>query len=238
MNTNDIVIHPLKTKRDPELPESGIFFVNPAEAKLALATVKDRGGKQCFIHNSNLAVTKDDKFIAGPAVGAPAATLVLEKLIALGAKRITFMGWCGAVDSRYHIGDIIIPDGAVSGEGTSRYYSDRKESKPSLLITSHLMEILSEKELSWRQGNIWSTDAPYRESRSFLTRLNEKKQVVGVDMEFSALCSVARFRRVDFGAVMLVSDEIGGGKWKPGFKSREFMTRTKQLVELLLEIKV
>jgi uridine phosphorylase len=236
---DDIVIHPVKTRKDPEVPQTGFLFVNPGEANLALSKVMDEGGKRCFLHNSQLVVTADRaKFVAGPAIGAPVATLVMEKLIALGATHIVLMGWCGAVDQQYHIGDVVVPTGGVSGEGTSQYYGGNKEPEPSAKATDYVQNLLSGNNIEWKGGNIWSTDAPYRESRSYLAELNKQRQVIGVDMEYSALCNVARFRKIQFSAVLLVSDEIWGNSWKPGFKNSEFKKRTKLLVELLLQAEV
>ncbi len=233
---DDIVIHPVKTSKDQDIPKFGVLFVNPGEANSALAKVVEQGGKRYFLHNSQLAVTADEsRFIAGPAVGAPVAALVMEKLIALGANHIVLMGWCGAVDQSYQIGDIVIPTGAVSGEGTSKYYIEDKQPGPSAKTVNFLNTVLLEKNIEWKQGKIWSTDAPYRESRSYLDELNRHRQVVGVDMEFSALCSVANFRSISFGALLLVSDEVWGDSWKPGFKKKMFKTMSSQLLDLLLK---
>ncbi len=233
---DDIVIHPVKTGKDPEIPKKGVIFVNPGEAKHALAAVTDNGGTRHFLHNSELAITADkSRFIAGPAIGAPMAALVMEKLIALGASHIVLMGWCGAIDQQYRIGDMVIPSGAVSGEGTSRYYSTDKQPDVSLKVMKFLRSLLLNNKIDWKEGNIWSTDAPYRESRDYLAQINLQKNVVGVDMEFSALCSVASFRNIDFGAVLLVSDEVWGNSWKPGFRNSTFKNRSKTLIKLLCE---
>jgi uridine phosphorylase len=233
---DDFIIHPLKTSKDIAIPENGVLFVNPVEAKSALTEILDRGGKRGFLHNSQLAISQDGRlFIAGPAIGAPSAVLAMEKLIVLGAKNIILMGWCGAVDKRYTIGDIIVPSGAVCGEGTSRYYSDEKQPVPSPAAVSKLKDLLDSAKLPYLEGRIWSTDAPYRESRSYLQQLNNREHVIGVDMEFSALCNVAAFRKIDFGAVLIVSDELWSTKWNPGFKNKHFQNRRRLVQQCLLK---
>ncbi len=234
-NDPDIVIHPFRAKKDPQLPEEGIFFVNPGEAGHAINCSLDQGGERFYLHNSNLVVTEGgDRFIAGPGVGAPVATLVVEKLIVLGAKRILLVGWCGAVDKNYCIGDLVVPDSAVSGEGTSRYYSMGESIAPHSGMVKRIQEWCDTLGLAHKSGCIWSTDAPYRESRKFLSTLNQEQNVVGVDMEFSALCSVASFRGVEFAAILLVSDEVWGERWTPGFKRTQFMENSRKVMELLL----
>ena len=48
-------------------------------------------------------------FIAGPAIGAPMAVMTMEKLIALGARRIFLFGWCGSMRDSLGIGDLLLP---------------------------------------------------------------------------------------------------------------------------------
>ena len=64
--------------------------------------------------------------VAGPMMGAPYAAYVLEQLIASGAQRIVFLGWCGAVSPDLKIGDVIVPSSAFVDEGTSVHYSHRE----------------------------------------------------------------------------------------------------------------
>jgi uridine phosphorylase len=233
---DDIIIHPRKTSKDKTIPDHGLLFVNPAEAKAVLTAILDKGGQRGFLHNSQLAVSADRKlFIAGPAIGSPSAVLAMEKLIVLGASSIILMGWCGAVDRDYAIGDIIVPTGAVCGEGTSKYYSDETQPTPSQVAIKEVQKLLAEAQLPYLEGRIWSTDAPYRESSSYLQQLNTQEQVVGVDMEFSALCTVATFRKIDFAAVLIVSDELWSSKWKPGFNNPHFQSRCRQVQQCLLK---
>lgn len=232
---DDIIIHPVKTKNDPTLPSFGLLFVNPSEAKQGVSNTLENGGQRHFLHNSQLAVTNDgNKFLAGPAIGAPAAVLVMEKLIVLGAKRLILMGWCGALNKDNKIGDIVIPTHAFSGEGTSRYYLDDMRSKPSMAIVEKLTKECDENDIAYSTGGVWSTDAPYREDRQFLMKIQEEEQIIGVDMEFSALCSVAIHRQVDFGAIMVVSDEVLGELWRPGFNKQVFKEKCES-VRILLE---
>lgn len=234
--SDDIIIHPRRTSKEEEIPSFGLIFVNPGEAYAAVNNLVEDGGRRLSIHNSRLAVSAAaDIFAAGPAIGAPNAVLLLEKLIILGAKRIVLMGWCGSLEPQCTIGDIVIPDGAMCGEGTSQYYSEEKRPKPSRVATNCIKEKCNMTHLPYRDGGrIWSTDAPYRESRKQLRSLYEQEKVIGVDMEFSALCTVAAFRGIDFGAALVVSDELFGERWRPGFKNDRFRNNCRLLIECLL----
>src|SRR5215467_2011858 len=59
--------------------------------------------------------------IASP-MGAPMAVMLMEQLIALGARRLLYLGFCGALIPSYCIGDLFLPGRAIREEGTSYHY--------------------------------------------------------------------------------------------------------------------
>ena len=231
----DIIISPKRNKNEKEIPKEGILFVNPAEAAIEMAAMKKKGAESRFLFNSHLSIQGDNTFIAGPAIGAPMAALTLEKLIALGARRIILFGWCGALSRDLNIGDILVPDQALSGEGTSAYYlSSKKQPGPDEGLRQKVVSLFMQNGVKTHNGCVWSTDAVYREKRSALTSLH-RDGVSAVDMEFSALCSVAHFRAIEFAAVLVVSDEIWGNSWRPGFSDKRFKKNTAFARTLLIE---
>ena len=169
-STDDILIHPQRGKNEKAIPECGLFLVNPSESRIAIQMVLEAGGKKQFLFHSELAVSKDtDFFVAGPSIGAPMATMTMEKLIVLGAETILMYGWCGAVNPQFSVGDVLLGGAAHCGEGTSRYYSDCDVCNPS---TSLVRKIQSTLGLSG-VNPMWTTDAVYRESRSMFQQLAE-----------------------------------------------------------------
>ena len=192
-------------------------------------------GATRFLFNSGLVVTGDPLyFAAGPAIGAPMAALTLEKLIALGAKRVILFGWCGAIAPTLKVGDILIPADALSGEGTSRYYASDAATGPDTQLCSQLAQVFGLADIAVHSDCVWSTDAVYREDKRMLRKLHLEKGVGAVDMEFSALCAVARFRKIQFAAVLIVSDELWGDSWRPGFSKQVFMEQKQAAQKLLL----
>ena len=58
--------------------------------------------------------------------------------------------------------------------------------------------------------------------------------MLGVDMEFSALCTVAAFRGISLGALFVVSDMLWTKNWKPGFGLTEFKKSSRELIDKLI----
>jgi uridine phosphorylase len=234
---DDIVIHPVRLKRESTIPETGLLLVNPSEARYGLEAAEEAGGERRTLYNSNLCVdASGGYFVAGPAIGAPMAVMTMEKLIALGARRIILFGWCGSLRESLGIGELLLPTSALSGEGTSSYYSSGSQPpSPSPLLIEKLKRLLVSFTLSWQEGCVWSTDAPYREKRSSMKALQQEQDVSAVDMEYAALCSAADFRKIDFAALLLVSDEVWGKSWTPGFSRQEFKAKSRMLIDILLK---
>lgn len=236
---SDAIINPVREKGEPLLPGAGLFFLNPGETVQAFSLAKEHQGSRHFLFNSNLfqihgRAEAKPFFVAGPAVGAPMAVLTLEKLIVLGARRIITFGWCGSLNNTLQIGDVLLPTWAVADDGTSSHYpvQSRPESHgPTRML---LAEELGALDLKVLEGPVWTTDAPYRERITMVKQLGGQG-ILGVDMEFGALASVAAFREVEVTSVLLVSDELWSGTWKPGFRTRGFKKKSRTIMQFLAD---
>jgi len=246
MNKQDCVINPKRGRGEPVLPEIGILAVNPTEAPLLAAYAKTAEMQRSFLFHSNLYYS-EKLFLAGPAVGAPVAVMCLEKLIALGAKKIILYGWCGSLQEGLRAMDVLLPTEALSEEGTSRHYQAQSQDQckgqnghqqermfASPTLHTHLGSILTAADFPYQTGKIWTTDAPYRETRTKVADY-AGQGINGVDMEFSALCTVAAFRGVELAAAMLVSDEVWQQPWQPQFSRKEFKRKSRKLLMLLCD---
>jgi purine-nucleoside phosphorylase len=163
--------------------------------------------------------------VAGPFIGAPYAAMLLESLIAKGVDKIIVLGWCGAVTDQLKVGDIILVEKTIVDEGTSCNYKvlDRKipNSMPDLNLTDQLSDHLASREISFKKKIVWTTDAIYRETKNKVAYFRELGARV-VEMECSALFSVAEYRKVSIAGLLVVSDSVASKDWDPGFRKKRF----------------
>lgn len=161
--------------------------------------------------------------LVGPMMGAPYAVYLLESLFAWGVRQVFFLGWCGAVSPEVRIGDIIVPDSAFIDEGTSVHYHPppSMQPEPSRNTVDAIKNMLESQHLAFREGPVWCTDAIFRETPEKLNHF-QTRGAIAVEMEVSALFTVGRFRQMEVGALLIVSDDISSSSWQPGFTSDRF----------------
>lgn len=229
---SDTVITPRREKGDPQLPVAGILSLNPSDCPTMQVLAKEYGLQRHFLFNAQL-YCNEQFFVAGPAVGAPMAVLCLEKLIALGARRILVFGWCGSLSAKLRIGDLFLPISGLCEEGTSAHYPVSQPWEGSLHVK--LGNRLQQSGVQSSFGPIWTTDALYRETWDKVERYAEQG-IMAVDMECTALQSVAAFRGIRLGAALLVSDELFDGQWRPGYSRPQFRKRSRHLLSLLFSL--
>ena len=169
--------------------------------------------------------------LASP-MGASMAVMLLEQLIALGARRFLYLGFCGALDPSLTIGDLFIPQQAVREEGTSYHYLPagvEPEAAPAMI--ARLQAEAGRRGLRAEQGRLWTTDAPYRETADKIAAY-QAAGVQAVDMEMAALLSVAAYRGCEVAALLVVSDECYHPAWRPGFGAPEMRQGCQEAVAL------
>ena len=172
--------------------------------------------------------------LTAPALGAPYAVMVLEKLMVLGARMVLALGWCGSLQPGLAIGDLVLPTATVSTEGTSRHYPlNGRPPDPDPGLTEILRQLLEASGHPWQEGPVWSTDGFYRETVQQVEAY-QAQGVLGVDMEMAALFTVGRFRQVPVAGLLVVSDELATLQWNPGYRSERFRRARDQAARLVL----
>jgi purine-nucleoside phosphorylase len=243
MDIDNAVVRPVKGKNPPD-PKPVALMVSSRTDLDCICSLMNIGdehvrelhySKHCFPKNRGCKFS-----VTGPFAGAPYAVMLLETLAVWGAIKVIFYGWCGAVSDSVRIGDIIVPTAAYIDEGTSKHYmrSDmpgNQFSIPSSDLTGTIKDILKESGIIFREGPVWTTDAIYRETPEKISYYKEKN-VLGVEMELSAIFSASKFKNIEAAGILVVSDEISSLTWKPGFKESCFRESRAAVSAALIRI--
>jgi uridine phosphorylase len=167
-DTEEGVVRPTKRKSDPDAGPEGILVIIPSDLEYLLELTQslprsthDMG----YFKFHRLERKNAESFsISGPFLGAPHAVMGMEKLIALGVRRVLVLGWCGSLQPDIKTGDLVIPTEALSEEGTSRHYPiGERKARTSAALTARLEHAARDSGRAYRKGSVWTTDAPYRE---------------------------------------------------------------------------
>lgn len=219
------IIEPRRGRHEDPLPPVSLFVFTPRDLSSVRKRVALSQGHPSTLYLADLFTGSYGGCplsVVGPMIGAPQAVLVLEKMVAMGVRKVLAMGWCGSLQADIKVGDVVLPTGAVSEEGTSAHYPVADPCPgPSPTLFEALRGELEELGLTVRSGRVWTTDAPFRETVEKVLQY-QAAGVLAVEMEVSALFTVAAYRGIELAAALVVSDELGSLKWVHGFRDRRF----------------
>lgn len=105
------------------------------------------------------------------------------------------------------------PSAAIRDEGTSHHYlpAGREISAdPDAVATA--VAVLEERAVPHVVGKTWTTDAPYRETRSKI-QARRAEGCATVEMETAAFLAVTQHRGVRFVQYLYAGDDVSGDTW-------------------------
>ena len=116
-----------------------------------------------------------------------------------GAENFILFGSAGSLDRDKTSGRYVIPTAAYRDEGTSYHYAPPADyiAVPGADLVA---EVFDEAHIPYIKGRVWTTDAPYRETRGHVARRKEEG-CLAVEMELAgvqAACDFYGFRLFDF----------------------------------------
>jgi DeoD family purine-nucleoside phosphorylase len=195
---------PIHIRPTAELAERALLPGDPGRA-LALAQWLLESPLM-FNHNRGLwgytgrAEDGEPLTIQSTGMGGPSAAIVISELVDLGARRLVRVGTCGALESRFELGDLLVATDAISADGTSRALGagDRATPDPDLLDALIAAG-------ATRTGTVVSTDLFY-DDRPDQERRWLADGAVAVEMEAATLFTLAAMRDVQAAAILLVTD--------------------------------
>lgn len=172
-------------------------------------------------------------------VGASACTVSYEEVLAMGLEKLIMFGTCGVLDRNIEDLAIIVPTSAIRDEGTSYHYmKSSDEIKVNEKYKKEFEEILNKNGISSIEGKVWTTDAPYRETRNKVLKRKESGCVC-VDMECSAMNAVAKFRNKELFQFFYAADNLDCAKWDQRSLGNDARLKDKEkIIYLALELAI
>jgi DeoD family purine-nucleoside phosphorylase len=144
--------------------------------------------------------------IQSTGMGGPSAAIVLEELIGLGARRIVRVGTCGALADGLALGSLVVPDGVLAEDGTSRALGADGTLRPDEELHSALRAAAPDAAA----GLVVSSDLFYDPDPE-RARGWARAGALAVEMEAATLLAVAARRGVAAAIVLAVSDTVADG---------------------------
>jgi len=160
-------------------------------------------------------------------------SITSEVMCNAGIENIIRIGTCGALDENIKIGDLIVVDKVIRGDGVTPYYVDKGfETKADKKLADTLYEIAKATGAGVHRGTAWTTDALLKETRE-LVEGKRKEGAIAVDMVSSTLLTIAQIHQVKAGSILAVSDNVITGEM--GFMNPLYYMAETNLINIALE---
>ena len=156
-------------------------------------------------------------------IGAPQTGDFILALGCTACERVIFTGSVGGLEATMEMGDFIISEKSLCGDGFSRYLDADIHTKdcflhpvePDLRLTESIRnctcELCQEESVPLHCGTIFSTDSVIAQFFR-VDYLVENFDCIGIEMETSAVFKAARLVGIRAGALLQVSDVIPRNK--------------------------
>ena len=183
-------------------------------------------------------ITIGDQQIAvfNAPVGAASCVGIIEDLIQFGMEKLVLFGTCGVLDEDIKETSIIIPSHALRDEGTSFHYVEASdEIAVNVGVLDRFRSYLNERQISHKEGKVWTTDGIYRETSAKL-KVRKAAGAICVDMECSAVAALAAYRGFELCHFFYAADHLSEEKWDiRTLSSHEDLDSKDRIAELAIQ---
>jgi uridine phosphorylase len=144
-------------------------------------------------------------------MGGASTGITVEELHNIGVEYMIRIGSCGALDPGMRLGDLLIVNGAVRDEGTSKAYVE--STYPAIPDTQLLMNVIQaakECRVPYYVGKARSHDSFYIDGEEEINKYWSKRGIMGSDMETAALFTIGSLRGVKTASILNTVVEFEG----------------------------
>jgi len=173
--------------------------------------------------------------VQGTGMGVPSISIYVNELIqSYDVKKLIRVGTCGAIQKDVRVRDVILAQGSTTDSQMNRLIFGGIDYAPladfDLLKAAH--DAGTDKGLNLRVGNVFTSDTFYRDNAKEVNELLAKYNVLAIEMETTALYTLAqKFNRQAL-SVLTVSDHILTGEETT---AEERQTTFNEMMEIALE---
>jgi len=156
-----------------------------------------------------------------------------EVMCNAGIQNIIRIGTCGSLDENIKVGDLVIVDKVIRGDGVTPYYVDKDfVTVADKKISDLMFNIAKEMGCNVHRCTTWTTDALLRETRE-IVEAKRKEGATAVDMVSSTLLTIAQKYNVKAASILAVSDNVITGEM--GFMNPLYYMAEANMIKIALE---
>jgi len=173
--------------------------------------------------------------VQGTGMGVPSISIYVNELIqSYDVQKLIRVGTCGAIQRDVHVRDLILAQGSTTDSQMNRMVFGGIDYAP--LANFHLLKTAYDISLNYhlniRVGNVFTSDTFYRDNAKQVNNLLSTYNVLAIEMETTALYTLAaKFGRQAL-SILTVSDHVITGEETT---AEERQTSFHDMMEIALE---
>jgi len=164
---------------------------------------------------------------------SPDTAFVTELLAEGGVECLIRLGSCGALRKEIAVGDFIVADSCLRGDGATPYYVDKDFVPTTDRALTDAIEASFKKDSAVYTGKVWTTDALFKETKD-VVNASIDQGAIAVDMVSSAFITVANVYKKKAAAVLCVSDNLITGQM--GFTDIRFYQNERAMIDKMFAL--
>jgi len=173
--------------------------------------------------------------VQGTGMGAPSISIYVNELIqSYEVQKLIRVGTCGAIQKDVKVRDVILAQGATTDSHINNLIFNGINYAPlaDFNLLKNAYDAAVEKGLNLRVGNVFTSDVFYRDNAKEVNELLAKYKVLAIEMESTALYTLAAKYDRQALSVLTVSDHILTGEET---SAEERQTTFNEMMEIALE---
>lgn len=173
--------------------------------------------------------------VQGTGMGIPSISIYVNELIqSYDVQTLIRVGTCGAIQEDVQVRDLILAQGSTTDSQTNQMVFSGIDYAPlaDFNLLKNAYDIATEKNQEIRVGNVFTSDTFYRDNAKEVNGLLAKYGVLAIEMEATALYTLAaKFNRQAL-AILTVSDHVLTGEETT---AEERQTSFHEMIEIALD---